>query len=164
MGLYNEIFGSQDAADRGSILLQLLGFTSYAAVGRYRDSWVETTEGGGDPIIAVYTRNGAGNRHCGCENPAVDHAVNPCTALIATEILPAHPLYLRDADDDFDGTYATFYFRSPPEHVEKLREAAQDPVDTSARWLAAIDALSGDPAGTAAKKAQEAKERADGRA
>jgi len=31
--------------------------------------------------------------------------------------LTRHPQYLSDADDDFDNTYATYYFSIPPEHM-----------------------------------------------
>ena len=57
------------------------------------------------------------------------------------EVLAAHPLYLRDADDSFDQTYATFYFRAPafPAMREALAAVAGGPVDMSERWKAAIE-------------------------
>ena len=140
MSMFNLMFGGQAATERGQVLLAVLGFTSFDGVGRYRDSWVEKGPDG-EPIVAVYTRNGGGNRECWCDRDDPElHAV-PCTALMATEVLPAHPLYLRDADDDFDATYATFYFRAPAEHVEALREIAQEPVNMSDQWKASLEAL-----------------------
>ena len=55
-----------------------------------------------NPEMFVYTRAGGGNRD--------DYA---------REImgLQAHPLYVRDYDDPFDSTYATFVFRVPDEWV-----------------------------------------------
>lgn len=140
MSMYGLMFDGKAAEDRGSVLLSVLGFTTWGEVGRYRDSWVER-DTNGDPVVAVYTRNGGGNRECWCDEDDIDFHDQPCTGLIATQVLPAHPLYLRDADDGFDNTYATFYFRPPAEHVEALREIAQDPVNMSEKWAAALDAL-----------------------
>ncbi|MFJ4785061.1 hypothetical protein [Streptomyces sp. NPDC088794] len=114
--------GHQDA--RGVVLLAALGNPD---PGRFRDAWVEKGDGG-LPVIAIYTRNGGGNRES-------------YEDVIAG--LQSHPLYLRDADDDFDSTYATFYFSTPAEFVDTLQPLAQEPVDTSERWQAAIAALSG---------------------
>jgi hypothetical protein len=49
--------------------------------------------------------------------------------------------HLRDADDSFDATYATFYFRAPDEFREALAEAAVEPVNMSERWQAAIERI-----------------------
>jgi hypothetical protein len=114
--------GHQDA--RGAVLLAALGNPD---PGRFRDAWVEKGDGN-QPVIAIYTRNGGGNRES-------------YEDVIAG--LQSHPLYLRDADDDFDSTYATFYFSTPDELIEAFRVVAQEPVDTSERWHAAIAALSG---------------------
>ena len=60
MGLYNMLHGRNPMADQ---LLACLDLTS-SDVGRFRD--VSVSEG----TIAVYTRNGGGNRDCWCyENP-----------------------------------------------------------------------------------------------
>ncbi len=121
MSMYDLVAGDGNQRNRGDVLLAVLGNPN---VGRYRDSWVERGEDG-EPVIAVYTRNGGGNRECWCDG---GHPDGPCTALIATEVLPAHPLYLRDADDAYDCTYATFYFKVPDEYREALAEVAGDPV------------------------------------
>jgi hypothetical protein len=132
-GLYNLVMGDGKEADRGTILLAALGNPNVA---RYRDAWVENYDG--EPVIAIYTRQGGGNRECYCEAEPCE-----CGSAVSNADLQAHPLYLRDADDDFDSTYATFYFRCPPEHREHLRnpEVMQEPVNMSERWQAMIDSI-----------------------
>lgn len=136
-GLYNVVFGVQEAA---GLLLSVLGFTTAEQVGRFRDAWVERTAEG-VLRIAVYTRNGGGNR----DHYDDDYLAGPactCTGCVITYRLPAWPGYLSDGDDEFDSTYATVYFEAPAALVELLKdEEVRGPVDTSARWLAAIAAL-----------------------
>lgn len=133
--MYNLVAGDGHQADRGAILLHILGDPN---PGRYRDAWVERAEDG-EPVIAIYTRNGGGNRECYCDEGDHDE-YGPCAALLG-EAFAQHPLHIRNADDDFDATYATYYFRVPDEHREALAAIAQKPVDMSARWLALIDAI-----------------------
>lgn len=134
--MYDLVAGDGHQRSRGDILLEVLGNPD---PGRFRDAWVEVDPEGGNPIIAIYTRNGGGNRECWCDDG--DHEqYGPCTALKG-EALTAHPLYIRDVDDDFDATYATYYFRAPEEYAEMLRDVAQEHVDTSQRWLDLIAAL-----------------------
>ncbi len=57
MSLYNMLFGVNESSD---VLLATLGLTR-ASVGRFRDVTVAQGE------IAVYTRNGGGNRECSHE-------------------------------------------------------------------------------------------------
>lgn len=137
MSLYGLVFGEKNAVGRGAILLPMLGFSHLSDVGRFRDAWVER-DADGEPVIAVYTRNGGGNRVCNCD---LDTSDGPCCGEYASIILPHHPQYLRDADDGFDPTYATFYFRPSPQHIEELRAVATDPVDTGDRWRRVLDAL-----------------------
>ena len=77
-------------------------------VGRFRDAHLE--EDG--KVIAIYTRNGGGNRGW---------------LWWAWEILRKHPQYISDKDDEFDSTYATIRFRTPEEHLSKTSELAKDP-------------------------------------
>src|SRR5262245_47810449 len=114
MGFYNIIFGVNPNA---GVLLGALGLTR-EAVGRFRDAWV--TENGQE--IAIYTRNGGGNR----EQYMPDFS--------------AHPLYLRDADDAFDSTYATILFRVPEAFAEAARSMAQAR-NPDKEWPAMIEAL-----------------------
>lgn len=141
MSLYDAAVADGNQAERGAVLLAVLGGPHVA---RYRDAWVEKSPDG--PVIAVYTRQGGGNRECCCDPGGMtgQHVPSACYAA-CNEALAAHPLYLRDADDDFDATYATFYFRVPEECREALAEAAVDPVNMSERWQAAIDAIGKEP-------------------
>lgn len=123
--MYNMIFPINP--DRCGAILGLLGFAKPDEVGRFRDAWVEKDSDGKTPIFAVYTRNGGGNREDQAE---------------AITRMQEHPLYLRDADDEFDYTYATFYFRTPEGILEDVDpNDLQDHVDTSQRWLDALDAM-----------------------
>jgi len=136
MSMYNLVFG--DTSERGTALLAVLGFTSFDQVGRYRDAWLENHPEGG-LLIAVYTRNGGGNRTECWES--INSAECTCPACVANIALPQHPHWVRGADDTFDSTYRTEYFRVPAEFVDVLAPHAGEHVDTSARWQAAIDAL-----------------------
>jgi hypothetical protein len=50
----------------------------------------------------------------------------------------SHSLYLSDADDEFDNTYATFYFRIP----DPTTIAGLEPEKSrNEKWLEAIAAL-----------------------
>ena len=133
MSMYNLVAADGHQNDRGAVLLAALDNPD---IGRFRDAWVEKGDNG-EPVIAIYTRNGGGNRECWCDQ----HPEPGCLAAI-NEALTAHPLYLRDADDDFDCTYATFYFSAPVELRDALLMVAQEPVNMSERWQDAIDALS----------------------
>lgn len=136
MGLYDVVMGDGHQAERGALLLAVL---DNPVVARFRDAWVERGEDG--PVIAVYTRQGGGNRECYCDEYGRSHALaspRECYAK-CNETLAAHPLYISDADDDFDATYATFRFRVPGEMREALADLARDPVDMSERWQEAID-------------------------
>lgn len=122
--MYEFVFPDPGRGQRVAFLAMVSELTF---VPRIRDAWVEKGEDG-SPVIAFYTRLGGGNRP--------DYAEH-------IRDMQAHEGYLRDRDDSFDSTYATFYYRAPEEWVEALSqpEVMQDPVDTDARWLAAIDAL-----------------------
>lgn len=135
-GMYDLVFADPNRPARIAMLVALLGNPK---VGRVRDAWVEKGERG--PVIAVYTRNGGGNRDHSGDGPAGIEC--DCTGCIAQYQLPAHSQYIRDADDAFDSTYATFYFKPPQSQqvVELLATVAVDPVDMSARWQDAIRAI-----------------------
>ena len=141
MALYDIAVGDGHQRERGALLLTMLG---NPVVKRYRDSWVEKGSDG-EPVIAIYTRQGGGNRECYCETEdcepvAGQHTPDGCNAA-CNDALEAHPLYLRDADDDFDRTYATFFFSAPPEFRVILAASAVDPVDMSEVWQEAIDRI-----------------------
>jgi len=110
MSLYNALFGMNPSAP---LILATLGLRA-SDVGRFRDAFVANGE------IAIYTRNGGGNRE---EYQGVIDA------------LARHPNYLRDADDDFDCTYATIYFSFPAEYADVLKSLdRKEPFDPDKRW------------------------------
>ena len=124
MSLYALVHG-QEA--EGPALLALLQERQPFNVGRYRDGWVERE--GDSLLIRIHTRNGGGNRE--------DYDDGT---------MSNHPWYLKDADDDFDETYADWWFCPPlselqPETIEALQSLAKPPVDVGARWKEAINAL-----------------------
>lgn len=77
-------------------------------IGRFRDVHLEDD----GKVVAVYTRNGGGNRGW---------------LWWVWELLQRHPQYLGDKDDEFDSTYATIRFRTPDEFLEKTSELAKNP-------------------------------------
>jgi len=86
-----------------------------ADVGRFRDCFVANGE------IAIYTRNGGGNRPDYWE---------------VFEKLSRHPSYLRDEDDEFDSTYATIYFSFPKEFTDVLSKLdGGEHFDPDKKWL-----------------------------
>jgi len=141
MSMYAAMFGENANSDE---VLAVIGLTRDDFY-RYRDCWVED-----DGKVAVYTRGGGGNRECwrgasdGCDDSADTHAAN-CTVTMQSR-LREHPLYYRDVDDDFDCTYATFYFRAPSADVLALRG---DDLRGEKAWPALFAALE---AWTAPKK------------
>lgn len=96
------LFGKNPEAE---VLLAILGLKEND-VERFRD--VHFCEEG----ISIYTRTGGGNRD--------DYK---------QQALLTSPYYIRDEDDDYDCTYATFYFRIPEdvkEDVEAFKNARKN--------------------------------------
>lgn len=116
MSLYNMIFGVNRAAP---MLLAVLGLKTND-IPRFRDCFLA-----GDRIV-IHTRTGGGNR---------DYYSNSG--------LTKNAFYLYDEDDDFDSTYANFYFRFPDEYAEDLKAlAAQNETHTpSEKWQALFQAI-----------------------
>lgn len=117
MSLYNNLFRVNPFA--GFLLTEVLKLT-LDDVPRFRDCFVH------DGCIVLHTRSGGGNREAyKKENDA----------------LTERPHYLRNSDDDFDSTYANFYFQFPAEHQEILKDIEEKcPVKTPAeRWQAVIN-------------------------
>lgn len=97
MSLYNLVHGVNPVA---GLLLKMLGIdlaNLNERVGRFRDCYLHRGDDG-QVEIHVFTRNGGGNRD--------DY-------IAVTMGLRLHPNYLRDFDDDFDCTYATYAFAVP---------------------------------------------------
>lgn len=119
MSLYNMMCGTNPAAGR---LLSAINLDPNS-IPRFRDVWAnnDLTE------VTVHTRTGGGNRE--------DYETE-------NDALCAHPLYLSDADDDFDSTYADFTFRLPEEEKIKLlaeiADAVKDDPEKSAQVMKAV--------------------------
>lgn len=163
MSMYNMLFGINRFA---SIVFAILKHPPTEYFSRPRDGWVEKMADG-TLRIAIYTRNGGGNRkHYGDQEEGI--SCN-CTGCVMTHKIPRDPLYLFDSDDSFDSTYATIYFKVPEDYKERIRDRylppnefssshlqilegfelsiiAIDPVDTGKRWRDAIDSLKAEDA------------------
>lgn len=61
----------------------------------------------GDYVVSVSTRQGGGNRECWCDD--YENHDSGCLEKNNEELV-AHPNYLSDEDDDYDSTYANFYY------------------------------------------------------
>lgn len=133
MSLYNLVFGEQPLAP---FLLKALG-TDRLRIPRYRDCFI--VEQDGAQMICVHTRTGGGNR----EQYEKDRAAfgddyqegDPMN-----DDLRLLPGYLRDEDDDFDCTYANFFFSIPAPLTERLAgiPASEPPGE---RWRKALEAI-----------------------
>lgn len=102
MSLYNAICGITPGHD---LLLAILGQTP-ETVARYRDCFVNK-----ELEIEVYTRIGGNNRE--------DYETD-------IQAMRAHPLFVRDYDDDFDSTFAYFVFKFPNDYPKELRQQIYD--------------------------------------
>jgi len=141
MSMYGMLFGESSHAD---VLLAMLGLGK-ADFYRFRNCHLTDKR-----QIAVYTRGGGGNRQCYCDDYAkpeertVDFA-GDLHALGCVRLMQSanrkHPCYEYDEDDDYDNTYATFYFRIP-EDVDRAKLAEIMPELTGAeRWEQFLSAL-----------------------
>ena len=108
MGLYNSLFGVNP---QYSEILTSLKLT-VEQIPRFRDAYL--TERNGKQVVAIHTRMGGGNRgHWDWDSDSNAGPNCGCSGCRAQYGLSAHPLYLTDEDDDFDSTYATYYFEMP---------------------------------------------------
>ncbi|MGB8520824.1 MAG: hypothetical protein WCD38_11745 [Candidatus Tumulicola sp.] len=110
--MYNAVFGqNMNAAE----ILKSLGLTE-SDFYRYRDTFVND-----DGKIAVYTRGGGDNHNCWNDERCSGDTHGANCVVPMQEKIRNHPLYHHEADDDFDRTYCTVYFRAPSEAVLALR-------------------------------------------
>ena len=137
MSMYNLLFGQNEHSE---LILAMLHLTK-EDVGRFRDVFINNGE------IAIYTRNGGGNREHWDFSPGASAGEEcHCPGCIITYRLPKHPNYLRDKDDNFDFTYATIYFSIPEpmrELADKLESGTFEP---DARWAEKIEGLKNETA------------------
>jgi hypothetical protein len=131
MSLYNILFGQNPLS---TVYLAMVGLTP-SDTGRFRDAYVEKTADNGW-VLHVYTRNGGGNReHYNDEEDSGPDC--DCTGCIGGYRLPANVYYLKDEDDDFDCTYATFSFKIPRQFwsfLEDLETNASPEMKPTDRW------------------------------
>lgn len=141
MSLYNMLFGVNEMAPT---LLAALGINE-GNVPRFRDCYLDTEK----KRIVIHTRTGGGNRDfyeseesCRDNHPEYftgkDKPSGPWNA-----DMRKHPQFLYDRDDDFDATYADFYFSFPPDLAADLTALCEN-VEThrpSEKWQALFAAL-----------------------
>ena len=108
MSLYNMLFGENPMSEQLKEILDLDGENKKWPTGRFRDIFLSED---GTKII-LYTRNGGGNREC-WEEDTEDGERCDCPGCVISCILPNHPNYIKDYDDDFDSTYAYIEFSVP---------------------------------------------------
>lgn len=96
MSLYNLLFGVNTLAPA---LLKIVN-VNMGDVPRFRNCFIDSE------YVVVHTRAGGDNREYFKDDIAV---------------LQAHENYSHDEDDDFDCTYANFYFEVPNEYKEDFK-------------------------------------------
>lgn len=138
MSLYNMLCGNNPLFRLLHAILETAG--PLAPIPRYRDTYTKITDSRGLaslPRIVIYTRTGGGNRPDYEDQNAA---------------LAAHPLYVRDHDDDFDCTFAHFEFSVPEvwaDRVLKLHaflERVPKGQTPSQKFKRSMAALEGKPA------------------
>jgi hypothetical protein len=126
MSLYNALFGINHLTP------MLLGFLGVKAddVPRFRDCYIE------DGKIVLHTRMGGGNRGHWDYADGEGGPDCSCPGCRAAYFLTSIPGYLRNEDDDFDCTYASYYYDPQPEVAELVRqlETIGGCNDPGARW------------------------------
>lgn len=136
MSLYNMLFGKNPAY---LILLKCLGY-SESDIPRFRDCFVN------DNKIIIHTRTGGGNRDYYDSPEAFERNKYDPEDIRSgpwNSDLRKHPNYLNDEDDDFDCTYANFYFSFPDEHKAELEALSNQLEDftPSEKWKIAFNGL-----------------------
>lgn len=139
MSLYNQLFGVNDHAD---LLLAVLGLRR-VDVPRFRDCYLAGKN------IVIYTRTGGGNRDyydseemCRSNFPEYFDGKTDPTGPWNSD-LQANPYYSHDEDEEYDSTYASFYFRFPEEYDAQLTELAEldNSTPPAEKWQSLFDAL-----------------------
>jgi len=93
MSLYNMLFGVNRFAP---LLVKMVGL-DLKEIPRFRDAYIQVEEDKGTKRIVVHTRTGGGNRE----------AYHELNETLKTEV------FLFDRDDDFDPTYANWFYSIP---------------------------------------------------
>lgn len=133
MGLYNMLFGVNPDYNQ---ILAALNIT-HEEVPRFRDAYL--TEREGQQVIAIHTRMGGGNRgHWDFDSDSEEGVECSCNGCRAKYRLAQHPSYIADEDDDFDSTYATYYFKMP-DHL-----TGENSTKPAEKWKAFLENHSSD--------------------
>ena len=119
MSLYNILFGENLDADELLTLLEL--GTTYPMPPRYRNCWLDKER----KQIVVYTRAGGGNREHNNDETEPGWKCE-CWGCDMQYVVPKHPRYSHDEDDDFDSTYAKIYYDIPLKETELSEDEAAD--------------------------------------
>lgn len=145
MSLYNLLYGTNVAAP---VLMAALGIDE-SNVPRFRDCYLTKDK----KYIAIHTRTGGGNRDM-YEHPVRSRENYPEYYQEGKESdwptgpwnsdLRKLPGFQYDKDDDYDETYATFYF-DVPEHLKHLLEELPVGETPAKRWQETIEKLKTDP-------------------
>jgi hypothetical protein len=115
MSMYGIISGGGDKPT-AELVLEAINSVAPISIPRYRDAYIEKND---DAIeLVIFTRTGGGNRECYCEEAGCNH--ESCCYHGDNDKMAQHPLYLRDDDDNFDSTYAKFYFNVPDAYKERI--------------------------------------------
>lgn len=138
MSFYNLIHGVDPLA---GVLMAMLG-AQPAGIPRFRDCWFD-----GEHIV-IHTRTGGGNRDYyeseeSCLENYPDRFEDGEEAPSGpwNEDVRSLPGFVRDEDDDYDSTYANFFFTVPERFaplLDKLRSMAKKETQGE-RWEAAIE-------------------------
>lgn len=116
MSLYNLIHGVNPMA---GVLMSALGLNP-TQVPRFRDCYWNGKH------IVVYTRTGGGNRD------DYESEIDRLRAVAGFE---------RDEDDDFDCTYASFYFTPAPDLSEAFSRLSAEDATPEQKWTRFFDDL-----------------------
>lgn len=105
------LFGKNEISD---LLLQCLGYTPHD-IPRYRDCFLKEGK------IIIHTRTGGGNRdfYDSLDEGKLSYKDYDYEGPWNSN-LRSHPNYIEDFDDNFDATYANFFFSFPEEYKEDL--------------------------------------------
>lgn len=143
MSLYNVLFGKNPLS---TIVLEALG-TSEDAVPRFRDAYYD----GEANRLVIHTRTGGGNRDfydsedaCRDSYPEYFNGDEPPSGPWNSD-LRSLPGFLYDRDDDFDCTYADWFYTVPAAFepiFQTIKElGGGDDAKPADRWQSMLDGL-----------------------
>jgi len=121
------LFGENQAA---SILLKILNIEK-SDIPRFRDCFLN------DGFIIIHTHTGGGNRDF-YDEPNEENLEGPWNTTLKNNMY-----FVRDEDDDFDSTYANFYFSFPDEYKDDLDALSKgtENYKPSEKWQMVFEAI-----------------------